>query len=209
MLYFITGSEKKFREIAAMVPGLERLDLDLPEIQEIDARAIIRAKLREATAHHQGEFTPLRSSGASEGLSETGSSDGSQQAATGFIVEDTSFHLDCLNGLPGPLIKWFLKAIGADGLYHLAARYGEFGATARTIIGYARGHDDIHFFEGTRRGRVVPPGGDNGFGWDRIFVADGQTKTQAEMTLEEKNAMSQRAEAVRLLREFLAKGQRG
>ena len=86
-LYFITGNKGKLVEVQEIISSVEQLDIDLPEIQDIDAQEIIRAKLEEAQKHHQGQF----------------------------IVEDTSLYLDCLNGLPGPLIKWFMKTIGNDG----------------------------------------------------------------------------------------------
>ena len=56
MLYFITGSQGKFREVKAILPEVEMLEMDLPEIQGIDAKKIIEAKLEEATKHHAGEF---------------------------------------------------------------------------------------------------------------------------------------------------------
>jgi inosine triphosphate pyrophosphatase len=174
-IIFITSSDHKFAEIKAVVPELERLDMDLPEIQEIDAKAIIRSKLMEALAHRSGEF----------------------------IVEDTSLYLDCLNGLPGPLIKWFMKTIGKEGLWAIADNFGVYGAEARTTIGYARSHEEIFYFEGVRRGRIVAPRGQSNFGWDPIFQPDGSDKTQAEMTQEEKNRISMRGEAARKLRDFL------
>ncbi len=120
-----------------------------------------------------------------------------------FIVEDTSLHFDCLGGLPGPLIKWFLKILGNPGLYGLCAKYGEFGAEGGTTIGYARSHEEVYFFEGVRRGRIVAPRGESNFGWDSIFELEGLGKTQAELTREEKNAVSMRGEAARKLRDFL------
>jgi non-canonical purine NTP pyrophosphatase (RdgB/HAM1 family) len=174
-LYFITSSEHKFAEISAVVPGLERLDMDLPEIQEIDAKVIIRAKLMEALTHRGGEF----------------------------IVEDTSLYLDCLKGLPGPLIKWFMKTIGKEGLWTIADKFGVYGAEARTTIGYARSHEEIFFFEGSRHGRIVAPRGQSDFGWDPIFQPEGSDRTQAEMSREEKNRVSMRGEAARKLLDFL------
>jgi len=179
-IYFITSSQHKFDEINAFVPELGRLDMDLPEIQEIDAKKIIRAKLAEALAHHAGEF----------------------------IVEDTSLYLDCLKGLPGPLIKWFMKTIGKEGLWALAEKFGQDGAEARTTIGYARNHEEIFFFEGARRGRIVAPRGESNFGWDPVFLPEGSSKTQAEMTPEEKGRVSMRGEAARKLRDFLKENDR-
>ena len=51
-------------------------------------------------------------------------------------------------------------------------------------------------YEGTCEGRVTwPPRGDRGFGYDPIFVADGDTRTFAEIAPEEKHARSHRADA--------------
>jgi len=116
-LYFITGNKSKFDEVKSILGNVEQLDIDLPEIQDIDAKNIIRAKLFEALQHREGEF----------------------------IVEDTSLYLDCLKGLPGPLIKWFLKTIGNEGLANLAEKLANYGAEAKTIIGYAKNHEQIYF----------------------------------------------------------------
>jgi inosine/xanthosine triphosphate pyrophosphatase family protein len=66
------------REAQELLPEIRGVNLDLMEIQELDATKIIRAKLAEAQRSHTGRF----------------------------IVEDTSLYLDEMNGLPGPLIKW-------------------------------------------------------------------------------------------------------
>jgi non-canonical purine NTP pyrophosphatase (RdgB/HAM1 family) len=175
MLYFITGNKNKFSEVKAILSEVEQLDIDLPEIQDMDAQAIIRAKLQEAFNHAQGEF----------------------------IVEDTSLYLDAMNGLPGPLIKWFLKAIGIEGLAGLAEKLGNKKAIAKTIIGYAKNRDEIQFFEGTVHGTIVMPQGETGFGWDPIFLPDGHEKTFAEMSREEKNELSMRRMAVNKLKKYL------
>jgi len=176
-LYFITGNRSKFEEAQAILGGIKQLDIDLPEIQEVDAKAIMRAKLLEALAHRQGEF----------------------------IVEDTSLYLDCLNGLPGPLIKWFLKTIGNSGLADLAEKLGNTRAEAKTVVGYAKNHEELFFFEGSIGGKIVAPAGDQGFGWDPIFLPDGYTKTFAEMSPNEKNDISMRRIALNKLKEFLGR----
>lgn len=177
MKYFITGNKHKFAEVKEILPEVEQLDIDLPEIQEIDAHEIVKAKLQEAFQHQDGEF----------------------------IVEDTSLYLDCLNGLPGPLIKWFLKTIGNDGLVELCEKFENHKAQAKTIIGYAESPKEIQYFEGVLEGKIVRPEGDDGFGWDPIFVPDGSEKTLAQMTREEKNKISMRRVAVDKLSYFLSK----
>lgn len=55
-------------------------------------------------------------------------------------------------------------------------------------------------FEGEVRGQVVfPPRGDRGFGYDPMFIAQGETETFGEMDPDRKHAMSHRADAFRKL----------
>lgn len=154
MIRFVTGNASKVRELRRRIQNLEQLDLDLPEIQSLDAHEIIRAKLEAARAHSDEEL----------------------------IVEDTSLIFDCLGCLPGPFIRWF-EELGIDGLADLVLRFEEHGATARTIIGYANG-SDVRFFEGSVRGRIVAPRGPPGFGWDPIFVPEGYDQTYSELSEE-------------------------
>jgi inosine triphosphate pyrophosphatase len=174
-IFFITGNKDKLREVRELLPDVQGIDLDLSEIQETDARKIITAKLAEAQRGHTGTF----------------------------IVEDTSLYLDAMNGLPGPLVKWFVKSVGIDGIYQLTEAFQSTRATARTLIGYAAENGSVHFFEGVISGTLVPPRGANGFGWDAIFQPGGSEKTFAEMTAAEKNQFSMRRLAIEDLQRHL------
>ncbi|MBI4239610.1 non-canonical purine NTP pyrophosphatase [Candidatus Uhrbacteria bacterium] len=175
MIYCITGNKDKFSEVKAIVHHVEQRDIDLPEIQELDAREVVKAKLQEALKVVQGDI----------------------------VVEDTSLYLHCLKGLPGPFIKLFLKTIGNEGLVELAVKYGDARATARTVVGYVTSAGEIHFFEGALEGTIVAPRGENDFGWGPIFQPEGYSKTFGEMSREEKNAVSMRGSALRKLKEYL------
>lgn len=174
-LYFITGNKNKFSEIKTMIPEIEQLEIDLPEIQSFDTQEIIKHKLKEAFKHKQAEF----------------------------IVEDTSLYFDCLNGLPGPLIKWFLERMEVEKLAEIVIRLGNTKSTAKTLIGYAKNPEEIHFFEGSLRGDIVSSKVKSNFGWDPIFQPEGFSKSFAEMTREEKNQISMRRLAINKLKEFL------
>ncbi len=174
-LYFITGNKNKFEEVKSILPQVEQINIDLPEIQDIDAKEIIKAKLLEALNHREAEF----------------------------IVEDTSLCFDCLNGLPGPLIKWFMKTIGIEGLSNITKNLGNNKAEAKTIVGYAKSQDEIYFFEGSIKGKIISPRGSSGFGWDPIFQPDGFSRNFAEMSREEKNSISMRRIALNKLKEFI------
>lgn len=173
-LLFLTGNRNKYEEARAIIPGLEMLDIDLPEIQSDDARVIIEAKLAQAMIGRNDEL----------------------------IVEDTSLYLDALNGFPGPLVKWFMKAVGLAGMVEIAAARGNVKATAKCLVGYARSGVSHRYFEGTVDGTVVTPRGSRSFGWDAIFLPDGSDETFAEMPPEEKARTSHRRKAMEALGYF-------
>ncbi|MCS6789271.1 MAG: non-canonical purine NTP pyrophosphatase [Patescibacteria group bacterium] len=177
MIYFITGNKNKYEEIKDILYPIKikHLDIDLPEIQDINPENIIKFKLKEAFKYKKAQF----------------------------IVEDTSLYLDCLNDLPGPMIKWFLKTIGDEGVFKIANLFGNTKAVAKTIIGYAEDIDKIKFFEGKIYGKIVFPKGENGFGWDRIFMPEGFNKTFAEIEFEEKNKFSMRKIAAENFKNYL------
>ena len=64
--------------------------------------------------------------------------------------------------------------------------------------------DKVRLCEGVYEGRIATePRGQNGFGYDPIFFSTQLQKTSAEMTMEEKNAVSHRGMAIRKAREIL------
>jgi non-canonical purine NTP pyrophosphatase (RdgB/HAM1 family) len=150
---------------------IEQKEIDLAEIQSLDSREVIEHKLKEAQKHFKGEF----------------------------IVEDVSFELECLNGFPGPLIKWFLKSNGRKGIYELCKAKNEYGVKAKATIGYTDGKK-IEFFEGVVEGKIVEPKEDSFNIWD--LKPNGLDKTLTEMTPEEKNKISHRGIAVRKFKEW-------
>ena len=175
-LIFITGNASKLEEAKKFIPTIVGKDFDLLEIQETDAQKIIEAKLIEAQKVEKGEY----------------------------IVEDTSLYIDGMKGLPGPLIKWFLQSMGVEGVAKIAGLYGEAGKVV-TMIGYSDGIGDIQFFKGEIKGKIVPPKGEGGFGWDVIFQPEGEKETFGEMTREKKNTMSMRKIAFQKLAEYIGK----
>lgn len=175
-IIFVTGNKGKFEEAKLVIPDLEQQDIDLVEIQSIDSKGIISHKLEEAKKVLQGNL----------------------------VVEDNSLFLDCLGGLPGPLIKWFLKTIGNDGLFKIAESFGNMAAKASVVIGLGKEDGSTEYFEGSIDGEIVKARGENGFGWDPIFQPKGWSKTFGEMTIEEKNEISMRKIAFQKLKDYLS-----
>jgi non-canonical purine NTP pyrophosphatase (RdgB/HAM1 family) len=170
-IYFVTSSSNKFREANSIIPVLERINIDLPEIQSLQSEEIIKAKLITARQHTQD---PL-------------------------VVEDTGLYMDGINGLPGPFIKFFVEKLTTAGLANLAISTGNHLATARTVIGYSVVGKEPILCEGLLKGRIVSPRG-QGFGWDSIFEPEGFNLTLGEMELEQKLKISMRGIAFRDLK---------
>lgn len=174
-LIFITGNKGKFDEASKIITDLEQKDIDLTEIQSLDPKVIIRAKLEEAK----------------------------KQVGGNIIVEDGSLCIDAIKGLPGPMAKWFLKILGNNGFYKMVKNYEDKRATINVILGVSFENETTQFFEGSISGVIVAPRGENGFGWDKIFMPNGFDKTFAEMTPEEKNEISMRKVAFQKLKDYL------
>jgi inosine triphosphate pyrophosphatase len=177
-IYFVTGNKNKLKEVRAIMPEIEGLDLDLAEIQELEPKKILEAKLEEAKKYKPN---------------------------TNLIVEDLSLEIEGMKGLPGPLIKWFLKSVEIDGIYKMAKLFGNQKAIARLTLGFCNANGENKYFEGIVNGKIVKPRGESDFGWDPIFVPKGHDKTYAEMGMEEKNKISHRKIALEKLKEYLKK----
>lgn len=181
----MTGNASKVEE-ARRILGFapETVDVDLPEIQSLDLIEVLRAKAEAASRYVEGPF----------------------------VVEETGLELSCLNGFPGPLVKWMLAAVGSEGVAGLAQRMGDPQATARCALyfctqsGGRQDEGDGPLFaddvvvEGVCPGRLqLPPRGEGGFGWDPVFWPDGHTGSSAELGDEIKDRSGHRGLAWRAL----------
>jgi XTP/dITP diphosphohydrolase len=180
-LVFLTSNPGKAREAAELLgrPVVARA-LELPEIQSLDFGEVVVAK---ALA-------------------------GAGRLGRPVLVEDSGLALRAWKGYPGPLTKWAVGAVGEAGFARLVHAWGDPRAEAVSALGLA--------WPGASPGEVVvavgrvpgelaaEPRGANGFGWDVVFVPEGDTRTFAEMTAAEKNARSHRARAFAELRRRLS-----
>lgn len=128
--------------------------------------------------------------------------------ATGLpvIADDTGLEVEALNGAPG---VYSARYAGEDATYddncqHLLNELeGSKNRKARfrTVICYVAG-GRVLFAEGEVTGVITEERrGGEGFGYDPIFLPDGQEKTFAEMSAAEKNQISHRGRAVRAFRD--------
>lgn len=121
------------------------------------------------------------------------------------IVEDVSLGFDALGNFPGPYVKWLLEAAGGKGLAAIAYALNNRAAKAQCCVGYWNGKSVKTFLGETAGEILVQPRGERHFGWDAWFQPEGSQKTFAEMTEQEKDAVSHRGHAYRMLADCLRK----
>ena len=115
------------------------------------------------------------------------------------IVDDTAFCIDSLSGFPGPYAAYVFDKIGNDGILRLTEGKNR-EAHFETAIAYADS-SGIRVFRGVLAGRIVEPRGREGFGYDPIF--EWNSRTLAEIPLDEKSRISHRALALKELHDWL------
>ena len=122
------------------------------------------------------------------------------------LADDSGIEIDALDGAPGVYTAdW--AGPGRDFSIamqrvndELVAKQGWKGEPLKanfiSVLCLAWPDGETRFFEGTVDGHVVwPPRGGNGFGYDPMFVADGETETFGEMEPASKYAISHRTRA--------------
>ncbi|BGP29253.1 nucleoside triphosphate pyrophosphohydrolase ham1 [Rhodotorula toruloides] len=192
-ILFVTGNANKLKEVRAILLSstqhtenanpaatpsfsVESQDLDVPEVQGT-TEEVAKAKCKAAAEIVGGPC----------------------------ITEDTALAFEALGGLPGPYIKYFLKAVGLEGLNNMLAGFPSKRATAICTFAYSAGPGtEPLIFEGRTEGKIVQARGPTHFGWDPVFEPDeGEGKTYAEMDGVAKNKISHRYRALDKLRTYL------
>jgi XTP/dITP diphosphohydrolase len=177
-LIFVTQNKSKIDDAQRLLPEfeIEHIDFDVPEIQSLDPKEIIEHKLRYA---YDRVHKPC-------------------------FVMDASLSFDCLNGFPGPLIKWwFEKTVGAEKTCQIATALNNRACKWTNVLGYFDGQQS-HFLEEVVNGTLSDmPRGTNGFHWDVIFIPEGDTRTFAEMTFEEKQSYATTSRLMKRLKDLV------
>ena len=124
------------------------------------------------------------------------------------FADDTGLEVAALDGAPGVRSARYATDghdFAANNRLLLANLRGAADRRARfrTVVALLRSCEE-HLFEGIVEGRIIEcERGCEGFGYDPLFVPDGFDRTFAEMSADEKNAVSHRARAVRRLADYL------
>jgi len=174
-LTVVTTSKNKLVEINQILGTDHNVSkLDVPEIQSLNLDEVIAAKAR---ATYQKIKRPV-------------------------LVEDISFEIKALKGLPGPFIKFFLQTLGTEGTVKLVGR----SKTDTTVTAAVAIYDgkNLKIFKGKVFGTLSKKDrGVHGFGFDKVFIPKGYAKTYAQMPPKLKNKISHRAIALTKVKKYL------
>ena len=184
-LLIATHNQGKLEEIADLlrpygVTVKSNADFGLPEPDETETTFVGNARIK---AHAAMKATGLPS-----------------------LADDSGIEVDALNGAPGVYTAdWAEGPNGRDFVKAMTRTWNELEAvnapTPRTarfrctlVLAWPDGHDEV--FDGKIEGQVVwPMRGDQGHGYDPIFMPDGYDITLGEMDRWEKNKLSHRGDA--------------
>ena len=188
-LVFATQNEGKYNEVKKLIPSVIRLlsldDLNFcGEIEETGKTLKQNAKIKSDFIY--------------------------KNYNTNCFADDTGLEIDSLNGLPGVDSARFAgnnckSQDNIEKVWRLLTGYKNTNAKLKSVFSLNI-NGKTFFFEGKIEGKIIyDQRGQNGFGYDSIFIPNGHKKTFAELDLIEKNKISHRSKALKKLIIFLDK----
>ena len=180
-LYFITSNKGKYKEVANKL-----IEADFKVIQKNLGYPEVQANSLEDVVNFGVSYILER-------------------FHKPFIIEDAGIFIKNLNDFPGVYSADVFYKIGCKGILKLLDGIKkDRGACFKSVIAYVNSDKQIHVFAGECFGHIgFEEVGDNGFGYDPVFIPNGENKTFAEMTVDEKNRFSHRGNSLDKLLEFI------
>ena len=122
------------------------------------------------------------------------------------LADDSGLCINALNGAPGVITADWTKR-GMAGITELVEQMGtapDRGAQSVCVLALAYPDGRAEVFEGKVECTIVwPARGENGFGYDPIFMPNGHSRVYGEMSREEKSTLSHRRKALDLFMAYL------
>ncbi|MDY7230851.1 non-canonical purine NTP pyrophosphatase [Hyalangium rubrum] len=175
--YYNSTNEEKIREVQHLFSGSQRLRIlrhPIIEILDTDLERVVLAKAADA---YRSTRMPV-------------------------IVEHGALCIDFLNGIPGALVKPTWMALG-NRLCTLVPTGQPRTSRARSALCYCDGRRRVIILKEVEGELAPEPRGTGGFHWDPVFIPKGDTRTLAELPLDEKLRVSASGQAFAELRQKL------
>jgi len=175
--FFVTGNVHKFNEarkvLAEYNVATAMLNLEAIEIQDDNLENIAKASAADAA----------------------------KKSNLPVLVEDAGLFVKALNGFPGPYSSYVYQTVGTKGILKLMQNEKKRDAYFLSVVAFSNPQKLLEpkFFRGIVEGKIAyEERGKQGFGFDPVFEPfGGNDRTFAEMSTQEKNMCSHRAQALR------------
>ena len=172
-LYFATGNKGKYSEAARIAAEfgvrLKQVNRHKVEIQSDDLKEIACFAAKEA----------------------------SEATLHAVVADDSGFFLHALSGFPGPYSAYVYRTLGNEGVLKLMRSERNRDAHFQAVVAFCKPRRQPVCFSAMVKGVVGrAPKGTGGFGFDPIFIpSEGDGRTFAQMSTDEKNLLSHRGRA--------------
>ena len=161
-VFFASSNEHKFEEaqriLSTLGVNIKLFKTTLEEIQSNSLNEIAKRKVIDA-------FTKIQKP---------------------VIIEDDGLFINSLNGFPGPYSSYAYDTIGNKGIIQLLENTELRDAKFVAIIAYCNGIDEVKLFESSIPGKISKEIEKGGWGYDPIFIPDGESKTFANVSDKDK-----------------------
>ena len=177
-IYFATGNSGKVEHAQNILSGCDVKQLDIetmePSVDSIEEIALSKVEQAvEKSSMDQDAF---------------------------LIADDSGLFIEELNGFPGPQTAFFDRKVGKERILDLVEEGAEAEFRAAIALHVPDGENRV--FTGRADGEIVEPRGDGGFGYDPLFLPEGNDETWGEDPAY-KDENSHREEALEKLKEYL------
>jgi len=170
-IYFATTNKHKLKEVREILAPIrvEQADIEAPEPRSDSFQEVAEFKARYAWEKFR---KPL-------------------------IVEDAGIAIKALKEFPGPFSAYVFGKIGNEGILRLMDGKKDRTAKFISVISYLKESSAPVSFIGELKGQISQEiRGENGFGYDPIFIPESHTETMGEMPQNEKNNISHRRQSL-------------
>ena len=169
-LFFVSSNENKFQETERILSNLGvKINFSKTTLEEIQSSSISEIAEQKAISAYKLIQKPV-------------------------IIEDDGLFIDSLNGFPGPYSSYVYDTIGNKGIMNLLENSEFRDAEFVSIIAYLDDNDGVKLFESSIPGKISSVIEKGGWGYDPIFIPDGESKTYANVS--DKDKFSHRSAAL-------------
>ena len=170
-LFFASSNENKFQEAERILTNLGvKVNFSKTTLEEIQSSSLSEIAEQKAISAYELIQKPV-------------------------IIEDDGLFIDSLNGFPGPYSSYVYDTIGNKGIMNLLENSEFRDAKFVSIIAYLGGSDGVKLFESSIPGKISSVIEKGGWGYDPIFIPDGESKTYANVS--DKDTLSHRAASLK------------